>query len=110
MSGVPQHSPEHPVYRVVSAKLVDELIPVLLVVIDTEVPSDIEVQQEPVGAVHPEAVVGGWEGDRRLCQSCTPTHQGGPGSAPTTTGNPDQCRGRGGGSKTPIPSQDTPYL
>lgn len=97
-------------YRVVSAKLVDETIPVILVVIDTEVPSDIEVQQEPVGAVDLEVVVGVWEGDRRLCQSCTPTHQGGPGSAPTTTGNPDQCHGSGGGSKTPTHSQDTPYL
>lgn len=66
MNGVPHHSPEHPIYRVVSVKLVEELLPVLQVVIDTEVPSDIEVQQEPVGAVHLEVVVGVWEGDRRL--------------------------------------------
>lgn len=110
MSGVPQHSPEHPVYLVVSEQLVEELLPVLRVVIDTEVPSDIEVQQEPVGAVDLEDVVGVWEGDRRLCQSCIPTRQGGPGSAPTTTQNPNPCHGSGGGSKTPIHGQDTPYL
>lgn len=56
-----------PLYLMVSAKLVEELIPVLLVVIDTEVSSNIDVQQEPAGAVEPELVVGVWEGDRRLC-------------------------------------------
>lgn len=80
----PHHSPECPVYLMVSVKLAEEPIPVLLVVVDTEVPSDIDVQQEPGGAER-EVVVGVWEGDRRLCQSCTPSGQGGPGSAPTST-------------------------
>lgn len=74
MSGVPHHSPECPVYRLVRVKLAEEPIPVLRVVVDTEVPSDIEVQQEPGGG-DVEVVVGVWEGDRRLCQSCTPSCQ-----------------------------------
>lgn len=85
MNGVPHHSLDCPMYLVVSAKLVEELIPVLLVVIDTEVSSNIDVQQEPAGAVEPELVVGVWEGDRRLCQIRIPTRQGRPGSVPTTT-------------------------
>lgn len=95
-------------YRVVSVKLLDELIPVLLVVIDAEVPGDIEVQQEPVGAVEPEVVVGVWEGDRRLCQSCTLTRQGGPGSAPTTTaslGTPSSAMAVEAAAGPPIPAR-----
>lgn len=76
------HSPPHtpapasPTYLVVGGELGEELVPVLLVVVDTEVPADIQVQQEPVRAVHLELVVGFWEGERRVCWSRPPHLQG----------------------------------
>lgn len=88
-------APASPTYLVVGGELGEELVPVLLVVVDTEVPADIQVQQEPVGAVHLELVVGFWEGERRVCWSRPPT-----------------CKGQGRWQRDPRsqPEQDAPYL
>lgn len=49
-------------YQVVVGELQEELVPVLLVVVDAEIATDVEVQQEPVRAVHLEGGVGVWKG------------------------------------------------
>lgn len=61
-------------YLVFDGELVEELVPVLLVVVDAEVPTNIQVQQEPVRAAHLEPVIGVWEGER----SSAPPHTSAP--------------------------------
>lgn len=80
-----------PVYLVVTGELVEELVPVLRVVVDSEVATDVQVQQQPAGAAHLELVEGFWEGERR--------------SAPPPRQTPAPARGRGGGSEAPTPAQ-----
>lgn len=81
-------------YLVAGGELVEELVPVLLVVVDAEVPTNIQVQQEPVGATHPELVIGVWEGER----NSAPPHT----SAPP--GEPNLHWSTGAATKPPLPA------
>lgn len=61
----------------VVGELLQELIPVLLVVVDAEVAADVEVQQEPGGAAHTEVGVGVCAGRGVLLLPRTHQHMGG---------------------------------